>query len=130
MKVEDLKRELTSQINNLIFTIFKDFNMSNTNIDVYFQCYHCSIYVKNTLLTINIEYAFDLGYDNLYISIHSQLNNKIYQNRAFIPVYCSLEEYIKFINKKTVLDSELIQIIKTLYYNKELLEKELKNILE
>ncbi|OEJ15445.1 hypothetical protein BFL38_14245 [Brachyspira hampsonii] len=130
MKVEDLKKDLTSQIKNLIFTIFKDFNISNTDIDVYFQNYHCSIYVKNTLLTIYIEYAFDLGYDDLYISIHSQLNSKIYHNRAFIPVYCSLEEYMKFIDKKTILDSELIQIIKTLYYNKELLKKELKNILE
>ena len=129
MKVEDLKKELTAKINNLILEILKDFDMSNIAIDVYFGNYSCSIYVKNTLYTIAIDYAKRLGFD-LHIAIHSQLNHKIYKNSNFVPQYCSIEEYIQFINKEPILDSELIQTIKTLYNNKDILEEELKNILE
>lgn len=137
MKVEDLKKELTAKIKNLIFEILKDFDMSNTAIDVYFQDYHCSIYVKNTLLKIHISYSEDLGFSKVRIGICSELNEKVDRygksypkDYKFVPTYCSLEEYIQFINKEPILDSELIQIIKTLYNNKDILEKELKNILE
>lgn len=126
MKVEDLKNELTSKIKNLILEVLKDFDMSNYEISVYFYDDGiCNIYIaKNDYIAVLI--------------VKEKLDICIFE-KVFYPLRIKVCDLYTSSNKYSVydvknffdfVDSEPIQIIKTLNDNKELLEKELKNILE
>ena len=127
MKVEDLKKELTAKIKNLIFEVLKDFDMSKYKIDICIldnECY-ITILKENIYITTiqykNENYSFFMIYvfDNLYELLKPSYKINASNNIAYT--------YESFLDK---LNSESIQIITTLKNNKNILEEELKNILE
>ena len=111
MKVEDLKNELTSKIKNLILEILKDFDMSKYKIDICILDNECYI----TILKENI-YITTIQYKN--------------ENYSFFKINASNNIAYTYDSFLDELNSEPIQIITTLKNNKDILEEELKNILE
>ena len=76
MKVEDLKKELTAKIKNLIFEVLKDFDMSKYKIDICIldnECY-ITILKENIYITTiqykNENYSFFMIYvfDNVFFN--------------------------------------------------------------
>ena len=140
MKLEKLKNELESQIKELILKILKDFNMSKykDSINVNEKCTYIDFIDTNKDLRINIFFPYGNSalYDNYELVI------RLYQEKELLDYQLSsvcvdedrgYYEHIKFYSAEDIInfiDSEPIQIIKILNDNKELLEKELKNILE
>ena len=132
-KIEKLESKIKEEIEKLIFNILKDFDLSNYKIEI-------KVFETGCLIDIKLKYFFNLyiNYTNIYTSTYlNKLNMDIVNNVEFQLPYvtgyiindyitksCSLKEYVEF------LDSEDIKVIKVLYSNKDILEKELKNILE
>lgn len=129
-KIEKLELEYKEEIEKLILNKLKDFDLSNCEIKI-------SVFESGCLIVVTLRNFFDL-----YIQYESyirttKLKMDIIDNVKYKPPYvvgttindylvrlCSLEEYIE------LSDSKDMEIIKYLYSNKDILEKELKNILE
>ncbi|WP_028328873.1 hypothetical protein [Brachyspira alvinipulli] len=135
MKVEDLKKELTAKIKNLILEILKDFDLSRCKIKIKIfkikeykgKSYEnqCNIYIIKDNLIYKIHYH---NFNIISISIYSKKDllitryayDIIYRDYKAYP----LEEIIQF------LDSEAVKIIRKLHKSKRTLRTKLKNILE
>lgn len=145
MKLEKLRNELENKIKELILEVLKDFDMSKYWNGIKIK-YH---YTDIVFIDENNEYKIRIFYPYYKdeVRINWEENNKIdirlyYKDKRLIDYqlesvcvdsdrgyyedvkFYSAEDIIKF------LDSELIQIVKTLHENKALLETEIKNILE
>ncbi|WP_300743097.1 hypothetical protein [uncultured Brachyspira sp.] len=141
MKLEKLKNKLESQVKELILKILKDFDMSKykDSINVNEKYTGIDFIDTNKDLRINIFFPY---YGNNALYDNYELIIRLYQEKELLDYQLSgvcvdedrgYYEHIKFYSAEDIisfLDSEPIQIIKILNDNKELLEKELKNILE
>lgn len=141
MKLEKLKNELESQVKELILKILKDFDMSKykDGINVNEKYTNIDFIDTNKDLRINIFFPY---YGNNPLYDNYELIIRLYQEKELLDYQLSgvcvdedrgYYEHIKFYSAEDIIsfiDSEPIRIIKTLNDNKELLEKELKNILE
>ena len=125
-KVEKLQLEIKEEIEKLILNILKDFDLSNYKIEI-------KVFETGCLIDIQLNHFFNLyiNYTNIYRNISlDKLYMDIVNDTEFRMPYvtgttindyitksCSLNEYIEF------LDSVDIKVIKVLYSNKDILEK-------
>ena len=133
MKSENLRNELENQIKDLILKVLKDFNMSNYKIDIYIYSDECEIIIregKRYIAYINyIENKYNSHSFNIYV--YKDVNDYIFTDRPNIGNFNGIQKDFYsaecFIQR---LDCEPIKIIKELYFYRQILETELKNILE
>lgn len=117
MKLEKLQKELETQIKDLILKVLKDFDMSKYIIDVCLLTEHPIIYIRKKDVFISAIHYID---GVIFSQADYSLIDMYFKKKSMFDI----DKMVDFVN------SESIQIIKTLYYNKSLLETELKNILE
>lgn len=125
MKLGNLKIELENKIKEVMLEILKDFDRSKYNIIITLKDDSCTIQVKN-----KYDIFVNILYQNKKINMRTKnINSLIFEcfkvdSNNYIESDVDLSEFIKFINRNS------FQIMKKLHENKNLLETELKNILE
>ncbi|HJH54810.1 MAG TPA: hypothetical protein K8V77_01845 [Brachyspira hyodysenteriae] len=141
MKLEKLKNELETQVKDLILKVLKDIDISKyeCNVIVKYESTDIDFIDTNKDLRFYIHFPY---YKVNYWNENNKISIRLYQEKKLLDYQLEsvcvdsdrgYYEDIKFYRVEDIisfLDSEPIQIIKILNDNKELLEKELKNILE